>query len=99
MNSTMIPPGRVTESPEHAHGSTTGLASAEVMELRKKYGLNDIPVEKKPPLLKFLGYFWGPIPWMIQTAAILSAVIMHWRPSSSMTRSKCGCSGRFTPYS
>jgi len=55
-----------------------GLSSAEVIELRKRYGFNDIPEEKKHPLLKFLGYFWGPIPWMIEAAAILSAVIAHW---------------------
>jgi H+-transporting ATPase len=44
----------------------------------KQFGFNDIPEEKKNPLLKFLGYFWGPIPWMIEIAAILSAVISHW---------------------
>ena len=35
--------------------------------------------EKKPnPLLKFLTYFWGPMPWMIEAAVILSAVARHW---------------------
>ena len=29
-------------------------------------------------LLKFLSYFWGPIPWMIEAAVILSAVARHW---------------------
>ena len=29
-------------------------------------------------LLKFLGYFWGPIPWMIEAAVILSGVVQHW---------------------
>ena len=28
--------------------------------------------------LKFLSYFWGPIPWMIEVAVILSAVARHW---------------------
>jgi H+-transporting ATPase len=56
----------------------TGLSSGEVMDLRKRYGLNDIPEEKKHPLIRFLSYFWGPIPWMIETAAILSAIITHW---------------------
>ena len=23
-------------------------------------------------------YFWGPIPWMIEVAAILSAAVRHW---------------------
>jgi len=55
-----------------------GLTTQEVRTLREQYGFNDIPEEKKNPLLKFLSYFWGPIPWMIEAAAILSAVIMHW---------------------
>ncbi|MEN6611649.1 MAG: plasma-membrane proton-efflux P-type ATPase [Methanoregulaceae archaeon] len=55
-----------------------GLTSPEVTNLRVRFGFNDIPVEKKNPFLKFLSYFWGPIPWMIETAAILSAAISHW---------------------
>jgi H+-transporting ATPase len=66
------------ESPPSAHGSTTGLTRGEVIDFRKEYGFNDIPEEKKHPLLKFLGYFWGPIPWMIEIAATLSAVIANW---------------------
>lgn len=30
------------------------------------------------PLLKLLSSFWGPIPWMIEIAAVLSAVVGHW---------------------
>ena len=30
------------------------------------------------PLLKFLTYFWGPIPWMIEVAIILSAIIQRY---------------------
>jgi H+-transporting ATPase len=59
-------------------GTLTGLSRSDVTRLREQYGFNDIPEEKKHPLLKFLSYFWGPIPWMIETAAILSAVITHW---------------------
>ncbi len=73
-----IPPDAASESPEPARGSMTGLTTAEVTGLRDQYGFNDIPEEKKNPLLKFLSYFWGPIPWMIEAAAILSAVIPHW---------------------
>jgi H+-transporting ATPase len=73
-----IPPDTASGSPEPPHGSMTGLTTAEVTDLRNRYGFNDIPEEKKNPLLKFLSYFWGPIPWMIETAAILSAVITNW---------------------
>ena len=36
--------------------------------------------KKRRPIrsLKFLSYFWGPIPWMIEAAVILSAVARHW---------------------
>jgi H+-transporting ATPase len=34
--------------------------------------------KKTSPILKFLSYFWGPIPWMIEIAAVLSAIIHHW---------------------
>jgi H+-transporting ATPase len=66
------------EQPVAAPGITIGLSSTEADKLRQQYGFNDLPEEKKHPLLKFLGYFWGPIPWMIEIAAILSAVISHW---------------------
>jgi H+-transporting ATPase len=68
----------VVESPVYDQGSANGLTRAEVTALREKVGFNDIPEERKHPLLKFLSYFWGPIPWMIEIAAILSAVISHW---------------------
>ena len=34
--------------------------------------------KKTNALLKFLSYFWGPIPWMIEVAVVLSAVVRHW---------------------
>jgi H+-transporting ATPase len=33
---------------------------------------------KTNPLLKLLTYFWGPIPWMIEVAVLLSGVLQHW---------------------
>ena len=42
------------------------------------YGRNELPEKKVNPLLKFLTYFWGPIPWMIEVAAILSAIVGDW---------------------
>ena len=43
-----------------------------------QYGPNDIQEKKVNPLLKFLRYFWGPIPWMIEAAVVMSAVIHSW---------------------
>ncbi|MFX1404948.1 MAG: cation-transporting P-type ATPase, partial [Promethearchaeota archaeon] len=58
--------------------SSKGLSSDEASKRRQVFGPNEIVEKKKNPFLKFLSYFWGPIPWMIEAAAILSAVIQHW---------------------
>ena len=58
--------------------SPNGLGQAEVQKRLAQYGPNEIPEKKTNPFLKFLSYFWGPIPGMIIIAAILSAVLRHW---------------------
>jgi len=55
-----------------------GLSSSEAEERLVRYGPNEIQEKKTNPLLKFLRYFWGPIPWMIEAAVIMSAVIQRW---------------------
>jgi H+-transporting ATPase len=55
-----------------------GLTAAEVQQRLSTYGYNELPEKRENQLLKFLAYFWGPIPWMIEAAAILSAVVRHW---------------------
>jgi H+-transporting ATPase len=55
-----------------------GLTQAEADKRLTKYGPNEITEEKQNPLLKFLSYFWGPIPWMIEIAVVLSGVVRHW---------------------
>ncbi len=58
--------------------SPDGLTQAEATSRLAKYGPNEIAEKKANPLLKFLSYFWGPIPWMIEIAVILSGVVGHW---------------------
>ncbi len=58
--------------------SSDGLTEAEAAIRLTKYGPNEIVETKTNPLLKFLMYFWGPIPWMIEVAVVLSAVVRHW---------------------
>ena len=58
--------------------SENGLTQAEAQKRLNEYGPNEITEKKVNPLLKFLTYFWGPIPWMIELAVVLSAVVKHW---------------------
>ncbi len=58
--------------------SPDGLQKAEAKKRLTENGPNEIEEKKTNPLLKFLSYFWGPIPWMIEVAVILSAVVRHW---------------------
>lgn len=55
-----------------------GLSEKEVEERYKKYGPNALEDHKESLIRKFLSYFWGPIPWMIEIAAVLSALVEHW---------------------
>ena len=58
--------------------SPDGLTQAEAQKRLAQYGPNEIAEKKTNPFLKFLSYFWGPIPWMIEVAVILSGVVRHW---------------------
>jgi H+-transporting ATPase len=58
--------------------SPDGLSQAEAQKRLAQYGPNEIEEKKTNPFLKFLTYFWGPIPWMIEAAVILSAIARHW---------------------
>ncbi len=62
---------RLDSSPE-------GLSEAEAAQRLAHYGPNEIAENKTNPLLEFLSYFWGPIPWMIEVAVILSGAVRHW---------------------
>jgi H+-transporting ATPase len=58
--------------------SPDGLGQSEAQKRLTQYGPNEIEEKETSPFLKFLTYFWGPIPWMIEAAVILSAVARHW---------------------
>ena len=67
--------------------SPDGLTQVEAQNRLAQFGPNEIPEKKTNELLKFLSYFWGPIPWMIEAAVILSAAAQHW-PEIAPQRSR-----------
>jgi H+-transporting ATPase len=68
----------VPEVEKRLASSPDGLTGAEAQQRLAKYGPNEIEEKKDNPLLKLLTYLWGPIPWMIEAAVILSGVLRHW---------------------
>ncbi len=58
--------------------SPDGLTSIDAKNRLEHYGRNKLEDKQVSNLRKFLRYFWGPIPFMIETAALLSAIIGHW---------------------
>jgi H+-transporting ATPase len=68
----------LAEVEKRLSSSPDGLTEAEAKKRLGQYGPNEIAEEKTNALLKFLGYFWGPIPWMIEVAVVLSAIVRHW---------------------
>ncbi len=68
----------VDELYERLGSSASGLTGAEAEARQAKFGPNEIAEKKTSPILKFLRYFWGPIPFMIELAIILSVVVQHW---------------------
>ncbi len=56
----------------------TGLTDAEARRRLEIFGPNEIP-EKEPSFwYRLFKRFWGPIPWMIEIAALLSALVHKW---------------------
>ena len=53
--------------------SRLGLSDIEAQRRLAQLGRNALEEKKTSPLRRFLGYFWGPIPSMIEIANVLSA--------------------------
>ena len=55
-----------------------GLSQTEAVRRLAQYGPNALPEKRSNLLRQVLSYFWGPIPWMIEVAALLSLLVKHW---------------------
>jgi len=60
------------------HIEASGLTTAEAQARLAEYGENAIEEKCISPWRRFLAFFWGPIPWMIEIAAILSGAAQRW---------------------
>lgn len=63
---------------EKLESAPDGLTQDEAQKKLAQYDPNELEEKKTNPFLKFISYFWAPIPWKIEAAVILSAVDQHW---------------------
>ena len=68
----------MSEVEKQLSSSPEGLTQAEATKRLAQYGPNELEEKKTNAFLKFLKYFWGPIPWMIEVAVVLSGIVQHW---------------------
>ncbi len=61
-----------------AGDAAAGLTQDEATRRLEQYGENALAEHHVGVLERLLRFFWGPIPWMIEIAAVLSAVLGHW---------------------
>jgi H+-transporting ATPase len=82
--------GRVVPEDQLQTDTRIGLTEAEVHARRKKYGLNQMKEEKENLILKFLGYFIGPIQFVMEVcfpmpifflSVLVSAIILLALPA------------------
>ena len=79
-----VQPGGARIVPEELlqTSTRTGLTANEVLTRRKKYGLNQMKEEKENLVLKFLGFFVGPIQFVMEVSAQINA---SWHLPSRLT--------------
>jgi len=58
--------------------SIDGLSSEEAAARASRYGLNEIPEIKRNTFLDFAKRYWGPMPWLLEFAIILTIVLQHY---------------------
>ena len=64
-------------TPEPRDVTPAGLSSAEAARLLAELGPNEVPERRRNPVLAFLGRFWGPMPWLLELAAVLALAVGH----------------------
>jgi H+-transporting ATPase len=58
--------------------SPNGLSANEAASRLTKYGRNAIEAHTESKWRKLATYFWGPLPWMIEAAALISLLRRDW---------------------
>ncbi|WP_228009389.1 plasma-membrane proton-efflux P-type ATPase [Fervidicoccus fontis] len=63
---------------EELKTSRNGLSEEEAKNRLKIYGRNSIEEKRENPIVEFLKKFYGPMPWLLEIAIVLSILIEHY---------------------
>jgi H+-transporting ATPase len=55
-----------------------GLTEAEAKNRSSIFGLNQVVEKRRSSIVDFLFRYWGPIPWLLELAIVLSIVLKHY---------------------
>jgi H+-transporting ATPase len=55
-----------------------GLTGSEARRRLQLFGRNEVVSKKRSPAVEFLSRFWGPMPWLLELAIVLSCILRHY---------------------
>jgi H+-transporting ATPase len=55
-----------------------GLSESEAKRRLQLFGRNEVVTKKRSPIVEFLSRFWGPMPWLLELAIVLSCILGHY---------------------
>jgi H+-transporting ATPase len=72
------PAARIASAFHATHSSNKGLSTDEAKRRLTLYGPNALEDRGESKWHKLLSYFWGPLPFLIEAAAVISALRRDW---------------------
>lgn len=77
-NTTEYKPITVEETLTLLATTLDGLTESEAHHRLELFGRNEVVAKRKSPFVEFLLRFWGPMPWLLELAILLSAILKHY---------------------
>jgi H+-transporting ATPase len=75
---TSDPASKIAAAFDATNSSKNILSSAEAKRRLAQYGRNALEDQTESKWHKLLSYFWGPLPFLIEAAAVISALRRDW---------------------
>ncbi|KAK4848364.1 hypothetical protein QYF36_012114 [Acer negundo] len=67
----------IEEVLENLKCTRSGLTSSDVKDRLDLFGYNKLEEKKESKILKFLGFMWNPLSWVMEAAAIMAIALAH----------------------